>query len=460
MKRTISLICLVSLLVSLSGCIGAPSAPATQPSQTQPSSPKPTETTQATIPSQPTQPTQPTGPVETAFTVGDIYITADHDLSGEYSEASVRVEMEGYSLPEQAVTIKHRGNLSQQYASKKSYNIKFSEKVSLLGMEEGKKWSLLADPFDKSLLRPILAMEYAQALGIPFTSQVRLCRVWLNGKYRGVYTATEPVDVKTNRVEIDLDAGDFLFERNYNSIREEEGITYFTTAYGLRFELNEPEVPTDDQLEAVKTTLNAMEKAIRTLDHTQYARYIDVDSFVNFYILHEVCKDVDFGHFSTRYYVKDGVLFAGPPWDFDLSMGNVSATYGEKVYKRYHNQGEYGNGSGDSTQNLWNTDKDFYRWLCEDPWFMEQVKLRWQEVRLMTENLAKENALGISRIDFYLEKAGDILESNYTEAGWSVSSQGVNLAYDTPAKTYLGNVDILRQWLQKRIAWLDGELGT
>jgi hypothetical protein len=116
-------------------------------------------------------------------------------------------------------------------------------------MEEGKKWSLLADPFDKSLLRPILAMEYAQALGIPFTSQVRLCRVWLNGKYRGVYTAVEPVDVKENRVEIDLDAGDFLFERNYNDIREEEGITYFKTNYGLRFELNEPEVPTAEQLD-------------------------------------------------------------------------------------------------------------------------------------------------------------------------------------------------------------------
>lgn len=460
MKKTISLICLLALLASLAGCASVPPEPVTQPSQTVPS----TQATQPSLPTVPTQATVPptlsTQPVETAFTVGDVYITADHELSGEYSDASVRVEMEGHSLPEQNVTIKHRGNLSQLYASKKSYNIKFKEKVSLFGMEEGKKWSLLADPFDKSLLRPILAMEYAQALGIPFTSQVRLCRVWLNGKYRGVYTAIEPVDVKTNRVEIDLDAGDFLFERNYNDLREEEGVTYFKTNYGLRFELNEPEVPTQEQLDAVKTTLNAIEAAIRTLDHTQYGRYINIDSFVNFYILHEVCKDVDFGHFSTRYYVKGGVLFAGPPWDFDLSMGNVSETYGEKVYKRYHNQGEYGNGSGDSTQNLWNTDKDFYRWLCQDPWFMEQVKLRWQEVRLMTENLATENALGISRIDFYLEKAGDILESNYSEAGWSVSSQGVNLAYDTPAKTYLGNVDILRQWLQKRIAWLDGALGT
>ena len=459
MKKTISLICLLALLASLAGCTTVPLEPVTHPSQTLPST-QATQPSQSTVPTQATvPPTETTQPVETAFTVGDVYITADHELSGEYSEASVRVEMEGHSLPEQKVTIKHRGNLSQQYASKKSYNIKFQEKVSLFGMEEGKKWSLLADPFDKSLLRPILAMEYAQALGIPFTSQVRLCRVWLNGKYRGVYTAIEPVDVKTNRVEIDLDAGDFLFERNYNDIREEEGVTYLKPNYGLRFELNEPEVPTAEQLDAVKTTLNAIEAAIRTLDHTQYGRYINMDSFVNFYILHEVCKDVDFGHFSTRYYVSGGVLFAGPPWDFDLSMGNVSETYGEKVYKRYHNQGEYGNGSGDSTQNLWNTDKDFYRWLCQDPWFMEQVKLRWQEVRLMTENLATENALGISRIDFYLEKAGDILESNYSEAGWSVSSQGVNLAYDTPAKTYLGNVDILRQWLQKRIAWLDSELG-
>lgn len=460
MKKLLGLFLILTLCLPMLGC-GArpqptqPSVP-TQPPQTT----APTETT-APAPSQTTAPTQTTASTkpEAAYAIGDIYITADHALSGEYSEASVRVELEGLDIPEQTVKIKHRGNLSQTGSEKKSYNIKFEEKVSFLGMEEGKKWSLLADPFDKSLLRPVLAFEYAQALGIQFTSQVRLCRVWLNGEYRGVYTAVEPVDAGKNRVEINIDAGDFLYERNFNPERTEADITYFKTAHGLRFELNEPETPTEAELDAILAVLNPIESAIRSLDHTRYEQVVDVESFVNFYIFHEVVKDVDFGHYSTRYYVKDGVLYAGPPWDFDLSMGNVSDTYGEITYFQYHNSGEYGDGSGDSTRGLWAKTKDFYRWLCQDEYFMEQVRLRWQEVKAITENLVTENQLGISRIDFYLENAGEVLQSNYSEAGWPVDSPVVGQEYNHPADTYLGNAELLRQWLTDRIAWLDGEFG-
>lgn len=462
MKKTISLVCLLSLLLSLVCCKPAPTAsPSKDDSSVQKTQQNSLESIEETsLPPQSEQSAEPDPPQKLAFSVGNLYITADHTLNGEYSTASVRVEMEGHDLPEQNVSIKYRGNLSQLYSNKKSYNIKFAYPVSLFGMEEGKRWSLLADPFDKSLLRPVIAMEYAQALGIPYTSQVRLCRVWLNGKYRGVYTAIEPIEAKKNRVEIDPYVGDFLLERNYNPTRDEEGGIYFTTAHGLRFQLSAPEKPTNEQLKAIKTTINAIESAVYTRDHTQYAHLINIESFVNFYILHEVCKDVDFGHFSTRYYVKEGVLYAGPPWDFDLAMGNVAPNGWEPVYQRYYNQNGLGNGSGDSTQALWNTDKDFYRWLSKDPWFMEKVKERWQEVFPITENLATENTLGISRIDYYLEKAGDVLESNYSEAGWRVGSAYIPLEYLPPAKTYLGNVDMLRKWLQKRIAWLNGELGT
>ena len=182
-----------------------------------------------------------------------------------------------------------------------------------------------------------------------------------------------------------------------------------------------------------------------------------MESFVNFYIFQELIKDVDFGHFSTRYYVKDGILYAGPPWDLDLSMGNLTKDHWEDTYKKYHNMPGYGDGSEDSTHGFWGNEKDFYRWLCKDEAFMKLVVKRWAEVKSMTDNLVRANELGLSRIDWYLENAGEILESNYTSegAGWPLHCKLVNLEYDEPAKDYVGNVEILRNWLIGRINWLD-----
>ena len=447
---------LVALLAAMIGCAphqenntSIPSENETIPTESESQSPThaPTEA--------PTEPV--TLPPAEPFSIGDIYVTSKVSLSDEYQQATVRIECGTNSLQEQTVRIKHRGNTTQKYADKKSYNIKFEDKVSFLGMEKGKKWSLLADPFDKSLLRPILGCDYAHSIGIHVTSQAKLCRVWLNGKYQGVYTAIEPVDDGKRGVDINLENGDFLFERNFNDKRTEEGITYFSTAYGMRFELNAPEIPTDTQLAQIKDKINALEAAIKTKDFNQYSKVINVESFVNFYIFHELVKDIDFGHFSTRYYVKDGILYSGPPWDLDLSMGNLSKNHWEDTYKEYHNVSGYGDGSGDSTHGFWCNEKDFYRWLCQDEQFMKLVEKRWAEMKPMTDNLVMANELGLSRIDWYLENAGEILESNYTKtgAGWPLSYKLISIEYDEPAKDYIGNVEILRNWLINRIAWLD-----
>lgn len=415
------------------------------------------ETSEPTQPqTQPTEP-EPTDPPKEELLTGDIYITTSAPLSAEYSEAQVRVEWPDGGIPEQTVRIKHRGNLSLTYADKKSYNIKFDEKVSFLGMESGKKWCLLACHFDKSLLRSMIGFEYARNIGLPYASQTRLCRLWLDGVYMGVYTAIEPVEEGKSKVDIDLDAGDFLFERNAATLREEADVTYFHTNSGMRFELNEPEEPTADQLSAILSRLNQIEAAIMSMDHTQYEKVIDVDSFVNYYILHELIKDIDFGAFSARYFVKDGILYAGPPWDMDLTMGNVSVSHYEDKYKLYHNIEGQGNGSGDSSQGPWAAGKDFFIWLAEDPYFMDLVKARWQELKPITKNIVQDNALGQCRIDLYMQEAGALLESNYTAdgAGWNVSKPNINLEYSYPAKDYAGNVQMLKQWLTSRIAWID-----
>lgn len=449
----------VVLAVILLGCSTTVSdSPQNETDETQNSTgiahePTPTETVPSQTEPDGTQPVDPDVTCEECL-IGDLYITTSGSLSSTYTQARVRAEFPGYDIEEQTVRIKYRGNSSLS-ADKKSYNIKFEQKVSLFGMEAGKKWCLIADPFDKSLLRPTIGFEYASAIGIPYTSQTRLCLVWLNGEYMGVYTAIEPVDDGKNLVDIDVDAGDFLFERNHNSDRTEEGVTYFTTSFGMRFELNVPEEPDQTEKKRITSTVSTIESAIRSMDHTKYERYIDVSSFVDFYIFNEVIKDIDFGRYSTRYYVKNGILYAGPPWDLDLSMGNVSGKSRETTYRTYHNLSGYGNGSGDSAEGFWCEQKDFYRWLCQDDYFMDLVRTRWAQLKSVTDNLVIDNDLGQNRIDMYLSQISNELKSNYTGAGWSVSTPDSAYEYHSPADDYTGNVELLRQWLIRRINWLD-----
>jgi hypothetical protein len=255
-----------------------------------------------------------------------------------------------------------------------------------------------------------------------------------------------------------------MLERNFG--RVEEDVVYIVSPGGMRFEFNEPEEPDEVQQAQCYQMLADAEEAIFSEDHTVYEKYIDVDSFVNFYIFHEMVKDVDFGQYSTRYYFKDGVMYAGPVWDLDLSMGNVSGEKNEEKYDLYNNLVEeevFDPDYGDSSSGLWVSAADYYYWLCRDPWFMSRVQQRWQAVRPVTENLTTANELGESVIDMYMEAHGEALESNFMEGAeepcWMVNVPSHVSEWHQPADTYEGNVEILRQWLVKRAAYLDTQFG-
>lgn len=335
----------------------------------------------------------------------------------EYAEA----EIDG--MPAE---IKLRGNSTKE-SEKKSFNIKFEEPQEMLGMEPGKKWCVIGQPFDKSLIRTVIGFDYAAALGIKHTPQARLCDVWIGDRYMGVYTVSAPVEVPDAQ---------FLLERNFDRVESDKA--YVESLSGMRFEFNEPETPNGSQLKECQKILENVELTVSTLDHEKYEQVIDVDSFVNFYIFNEMIKDVDFGVYSTRYYFMDGVLHAGPPWDLDLTMGNVSASKGETNYDEYQNQ------------ELWCSGKDFYYWLCRDPWFMQKVRDRWDEVRPVTEALSSE------LIDQYVAAHSESIDANYEI--WDVSVPEHVTEWQEPAADYQGNIDMLKSWLDDRFKYLEDEL--
>lgn len=425
--------------------------------------PEPTATNTPTPSPTPTSTPTPT-PEPPAPEIGQIKITAD-SIGEEYSDITISANgIEGLSDPvsEVSAKIKVRGNTSKKLA-KKSYTVKFNDKLSFFGLDSGKKWNLLATAYEKSLLRTPLGFLYAQTLGLPYTSQFHISEVWINEVYTGVYVLIEPVQEGKNRVDINLENGDFLLE--CNTIRTEEGVTYIKTKNGLRFETNEPEEPSKEQKAAIVAWLNEAEEAIVSMEHEAYEKYIDIDSFVNYYIFEELTKNVDFGRLSTRYFCKDGKLYAGPPWDMDLTMGNVSTTHTENIYKTYNNLPGYGTGTGKSTEGFWACDVNWYRWLCKDDYFMKLVVKRWNEMLPETWNLVQETEDKISRIDYLLTAYQTNFERNYLSkkeggAGWKLKKQELLIDYDKPQATYTEHAEYLRQWVTERISWLDSSFNS
>lgn len=397
------------------------------------------------------------------YETGDIdriYITCDKEMNNltkaVYESAVIEVVRKDgkIDVSDHQAFVKLRGN-STLKAEKKPVKIKFSSKVSVLGMDKGKKWNVLANAFDKTLMRNALCLELGTKMGLNYISQTRFVDLYYNNQLIGNYLITEPVEAGTGKVEIDESGNDFLIELERE--RYESDVTYVQTKNGLRFAINEPEVPTDSQYKNIENYLMKVENALKTNRLSEYSKYIDVDSFINYYIVSEIFKAVDFNYSSTRFYVKDNKMYAGPLWDVDLSSGNASKTF----YKDYY-EGNI------SYRKLFCTQMKWYSYLIKSDEFISRLNERVKKMFTTIENMYAKNGLGNSRIDFLLESYGKSFERNYKTvldggAGWSITKRysicdnPIGLEFENHPKTYIENVTMLRNWLKNRVDYLRKE---
>lgn len=374
-----------------------------------------------------------------------IEVSNEELINTEYSSASIVIvdSKDGKSedIIDLSANIKIRGNSTAQ-VPKKSYTIKFIKKVDVLRMGEAKKWVLNANAFDKSLMRNKLVFDFASTIGLEYTPNSIFADVWLNGKFLGNYLLSELIEASPSRVDIDTDKDDFLFERETE--RVSEGTTYFTTPiYKCRFGVNEPEDITKEQLEELTGFIGKVEMAMQAKDWELFTSYVDEKSYIDYYILSELFKAVDFDYSSTRFYIKNGKFYAGPPWDYDLSSGNADKDF----YYKYNYHEDFGPDS--SYIGIW-CNANFYSY--EFPEFTDALFIRYTELQEVIKNMYEDNSLGTNQIDLLLEKYGKSFDRNYTTAGW-IFTQG-SMFERVPEPTYEQNVEYLRGWLEKRNEFL------
>ncbi len=365
--------------------------------------------------------------------------------SDGYVNAEVQIEDVDGSILSDSIIMKVRGNSSAfDSIAKKSYNFKFEKKKNVLNMGSGKKWSLISNIFDPTLARNYVAFSLAKELGVPYTSEFKVVEVVVDGSFRGCYLLIEPVGDGKDRVDIDVKGNDgkkdFLLE--LEALREESDVTYFTTN-GIRFAVSEPDPPSEDQVTYMRSTMDDVISTLKNGTKEEIESKIDVSSFVKFYLLNEFLKTVDFDFSSLYYYYKDGRLCAGPPWDYDLSTGNVNENFSARYASSY------------KTDGLFISGFNLFKILCAKDWFNELTKAEFAEHYAYFAAIPAKGGV----IDSFYNTYETVIKRNFNEAGWRVNRYYVNVM-KTPLNTFEENWDFYVNWCAERVEWLREYFGV
>ena len=349
--------------------------------------------------------------------------------------------------------VRLRGNTTQEYP-KKPFAIKLTSKASVLGMPEHKRWVLLANWLDHSMIRNTVAFDIAHAIesavavksnnlaqGIPWNVHGYNVELVVDGHYVGNYYLCEQIKIDGNRLNIKkpYDAEDnpaafadcgYLLEFD---MKEDSDIKY-TTSNGawVKFKNDEPE--SSDVYKAVSQKIQRIED---NLDNGKYAEAyteLDINSVVDQFLIWELTMNREYGDPGSVYMFMDGngKLSAGPIWDFDRGtfqnqekaedLGN-SESYRIKPDKAWMFQRSQ---ESETYSYIW------YRQLAKDTEFQNVVKTRWAVIYPSLKAV-------VNTIEAYREPMRASFE--YDSAMWPTSKSDVQ-AYKSDFKDWSGDETI------------------
>lgn len=356
----------------------------------------------------------------------------------DYIDATYRIEenIDGLgTVTKGSMKIKGRGN-STWNAPKKPYTLKLDEKTSLLGEPKDKSWVLLANYYDLTMLRNRLAFYMGYISNLDYTAKAHFVEVMLNGKYNGTYQLCEKLKIGKKRVNVGDDG--FLLEIDNRAIAE--GEPYFSVPHlPTVVNVKDPDVTIGD--EAYTYAENYLKEADDALfsddfkdTENGWQKYMDIKSFVDFYIINEIAKNGDVCTFYTSCYMnlkRGGKLKMGPIWDNDNSYG------------KHENPSMY------PVEGWYMRNTAWYTRLFEDPAFVNELKERYSYFYDKKNDILMD----INNHVEYLKKA--VYENN---SRWeTLYSTTISFNYNVWG-SYVNEVQYLKDWLSQRMDWLYTEI--
>lgn len=266
-------------------------------------------------------------------------------------------------------SIKGRGNGTWSAGNtKKGYSLKLGKKNEILGMPAHKRWVLLPNVHDRSLIRNAIGFEISRCLGLDWTPRGRFVELVFNGNYRGNYYLCEQIRIDNDRVDIsDLgDNGDNLtggyileLDNHYD-----EEFKFKSTTKSLPYMFKDPNTVTSEQFTYIKEYIDDLEESLydnNRFENNDYLNYIDIESFVNWWIATEVTQNQEPNHPSSCYMHKDqqSKIKMGLVWDFDVYTFNTKYRLDTLAIKNAL----------------------YYDKLFESSVFVSLLKKRWNEIK-------------------------------------------------------------------------------
>lgn len=395
-------------------------------------------------------------PVVTIHTVN----AEDVVIKDKYLEGIVSIlSDEGTKIFTTELNVRGRGNASWQFP-KKPYRMKFNSKTKILDFPaKAKNWTLINNYGDKTLIRNIVAFEISRRFNMAYTSVNRPVDVFLNGEYKGCYQLCDQMEVNKNRVNItemspedialpNLSGGYFI---EIDAYADQETSWFKSKQKQIPVTIKSPK---DDEIVPAQTQyitnyFNLLEERLFGTDYKDENRgfrsVLDTNSFLKHFLIGELCGNTD--TYWSVYMYKDreeDLFYTGPVWDFDIAFNND-----DRIYP-IENRSEYICLNGGSCANGM---RDFIYRMLSDEKIKEELSEIWSEVRY-SGDITEESLLAY--IDSCVEDIDSSQKLNFTR--WNILNQRV---HQNPrvAGSYAGEVGYLKDYLKKRLKWMDNKVG-
>jgi hypothetical protein len=269
-----------------------------------------------------------------------------------------------------------------------------------------------------------------QISALDWTPHGRFAELFLNEEYEGTYQLCESVKVSDSRVNVTDDG--YLLEVDQLSRLDPDDV-YFNT-HKMLVNIKEPDVEVNDEKynyisNYVVEAEDALFGSNFTDPETGYAKYLDVPSFVDWYLINEIAKNNDAIFYSSCYMnlAPGGKLKMGPVWDFDIGFGNINYN------------------DNNSPQGFWVKTSPWMTRLFEDPAFVQKVKERFLYFRSKTDTILSNINISSARLKWSAIENNNKWQTLYN-ATWP--NYAISGSYDN-------EVIYMKNWLNTRMDWLE-----
>lgn len=395
--------------------------------------------------------------------MGSILEDKEHEETGNIVviDANGTMEYRG-----EIARISGRGNSTWREYPKKSFSFSLENAQALCGLRSAKKWKLLGIVREGTRLNTKIAMDIGQALNMDYSPEAIWVDLYLNGEYTGNYLLCESVSVGEGRVEIhdlqkdnelsnpEIDfaqkivegsrkgfamenpeniTGGYLLEKD--SVYYDEKESGFVTESGDEFALREPDCASMEQVEYIQDFVQRVDDVL-TNDIENYQNYIDQDSFIGKFLIDEIMLNFD-AYVTSAYFYKERdqeLLFAGPLWDYDVTLGTTN-----------DDEGRWTDYQQLIIDDLRSGSIEWFAKLYENETYYGRMLEIYEELLPFMENLIE------TQIDEYVAHVG--ASAKMDEIRW----QSIRYGQDRWGHyvQYDNNVRYLKYFLAKRLNYLN-----